>query len=465
MPAAFGLRLFLVFIIGNISDFTIGLKKILKLRRNQAIIEAAVHFNSFTGACSCMPEFRGIISMNQYGKHKTKSRLAAMLAAALLAGTLQGCALPDGFSGIVRPVEEAVSTVRKNIELRQQLNALELPKEVEGISQDRYAYGTLPQEHQVIYNQMLDAIMNHDEEVTLSTEDGQELEQIFNCIKADYGGLFWVESFRYTQYQRNGQTEAMSFAPNYIMTKQERERMQKKIDRRADAYLEEISPDASDYEKVRDIYRMLIQKTDYNLDAENNQNIISVFVGRETVCQGYASAMQYLMDRLDIPCIIVTGTARGGPHAWNLVQLEGEWYYVDVTWGNSKYHDDKKNDVKYVEYDYLNITTEEMLKDHSPQAPFELPQCTSMEQNYYVKEGRYFTSLDEETLAEAGAVFKRAYEKGRKHVSVKFSTREQCQQAKEYFLTQYHISDYCRGLETVYYKTDLQMNIFVVIFP
>lgn len=142
-----------------------------------------------------------------------------------------------------------------------------------------------------------------------------------------------------------------------------------------------------------------------------------------------------------------------------------EWYYVDVTWGNSKYHDDKKNDVKYVEYDYLNITTEEMLKDHSPQAPFELPQCTSMEQNYYVKEGRYFTSLDEETLAEAGAVFKRAYEKGRKHVSVKFSTREQCLQAKEYFLTQYHISDYCRGLETVYYKTDLQMNIFVVIFP
>ncbi len=405
--------------------------------------------------------------MIQYKKRGKVKRYRAVTGLVLLlfSGAVSACSLPDDFSGIVQPVEEAVSTVRKNIELRQQLNALQLPKEVKSISKGRYAYETLSAEKKIIYDQMLDAVINHEEEVTLSTEDGRQLEDIFNCIKADYGGLFWVESFRYTQYQKNGQTEAMSFAPNYTMTAQERDDVQKKIDAQADEYLKAVRADASEYEKVREIYRRLIRKTDYNLDADNNQNIISVFLGKETVCQGYASAMQYLLDKLGIPCVIVTGMAKGGPHAWNLVQIEGEWYYTDVTWGNSKYHDEEEKDVKYIEYDYLNITTEEMMKDHTPQVKFELPQCTAIENNYYVKEHKYFDSLDEESVSKIGNIFRRAYEKGRSHVSVKFENRELCAQAKEYFLTQYHISEYCGGLETVYYKTDMQMNIFVVIFP
>lgn len=402
--------------------------------------------------------------MRQNRRYIKKRRLAVSLLLAVLGGTLSGCKLPDSFAGMIRPVEEVVSTVRQNMELREQMNALELPKDVKSISAGRYAYESLPNEQKKIYDQMLDAVMNQEEEVTLSTSDGSHLEDIFNCIKADYGGLFWVESFRYTQYQRNGQTEVMSFAPNYIMTANERKAVQKKIDRQVKHYLKGLA-DASDYEKVRTIYRRLIQKADYNLKSENNQNIISVFLGKETVCQGYASAMQYLMDQLDIPCVIVTGTAKGGPHAWNLVQLDGAWYYVDVTWGNSKYHDDEQNDVKYVEYDYLNITTEEMMQDHSPKVSFELPLCTERKHNYFVKENKYFTSLDENTIAQIGSIIRHAYEKGKSSVSVKFASRELCAQAKEYFLTEYHISDYCEGLETVYYKTDMQMNIFVVIFP
>ena len=164
--------------------------------------------------------------MRRYQIARKQRWLAVSLLIAALSGTFSGCSLPDGFAGIIRPVEEVVSTVRQNMELREQMNALELPRDVKSISTGRYAYETLPAEEKKIYDQMLDAVINHDEEVTLSTSDGRHLEDIFNCLKADYGGLFWVESFRYTQYQRNGQTEVMSFAPNYIMTAEEREEMQ-----------------------------------------------------------------------------------------------------------------------------------------------------------------------------------------------------------------------------------------------
>lgn len=402
---------------------------------------------------------------NRKNKRRKKRRLAVSLFAVAAAGLLSACSLPEPFSGILKPVEEAVSMVRQNIELRKQMNALALPKDVESISVGKYAYGTLSEDDKKIYDQMLDAVLSHEEEVTLSATDSKRLESIFSCIKADYGGLFWVESFRYTQYQKDGQVEMMSFSPNYTMTREERDALQDEIDQKAEKYLNGLKEEDTDYKKVRTIYRRLIQKVDYNLESEDNQNIISVFINKETVCQGYASAMQYLMERLGIPCIIVTGTAKGGPHAWNLVQIDGEWYYVDVTWGNSKYHDDKENDIKYVEYDYLNITTAEMLQDHYPEVEFDLPECTAVENNYFAQEGRYFTTMDDETVTEIGAVFQRAYEKGSSNISVKFSSSELCAQAKEYFLTQYHISDYCSGLQSVYYKTNMQMNIFVIIFP
>ena len=72
-----------------------------------------------------------------------------------------------------------------------------------------------------------------------------------------------------------------------------------------------------------------MRTVNYDLNAENNQNIISVFLEGRTVCQGYACATKYLMDLLDIPCTIVTGTANGEPHAWNLIELDGAYYYMD----------------------------------------------------------------------------------------------------------------------------------------
>ena len=47
--------------------------------------------------------------------------LAVGLLVVVLNGALSGCAMPEDFAGILRPVEEVVSTVRQNMELRQQM--------------------------------------------------------------------------------------------------------------------------------------------------------------------------------------------------------------------------------------------------------------------------------------------------------------------------------------------------------
>lgn len=71
---------------------------------------------------------------------------------------------------------------------------------------------------------------------------------------------------------------------------------------------------------------------------------ISALVGRSgnagPVCEGYARAFAVLCRKVGIPCVLVDGVARADlsetplDHMWNYVQLEGQWYAVDVTWND-----------------------------------------------------------------------------------------------------------------------------------
>ncbi|CBW54081.1 Conserved hypothetical protein, predicted lipoprotein [Mycoplasma mycoides subsp. capri LC str. 95010] len=79
-------------------------------------------------------------------------------------------------------------------------------------------------------------------------------------------------------------------------------------------------------------------KYDYNLTDGpmlKNQNAHSALVKKYTVCTGYAKGLKLILDELDIPCRFMEGESsretRSTKHAWNLVQLDNEWYHIDAT--------------------------------------------------------------------------------------------------------------------------------------
>lgn len=41
------------------------------------------------------------------------------------------------------------------------------------------------------------------------------------------------------------------------------------------------------------------------------------------MCEGYALAYKYYMNRLNIPCKVVSGVSKGQPHAWNQIKING----------------------------------------------------------------------------------------------------------------------------------------------
>ena len=95
----------------------------------------------------------------------------------------------------------------------------------------------------------------------------------------------------------------------------------------------------SDYDKIKEVHNWMIQNIEYDtyLEADEPYSISGALTEGKAVCEGYARAFKYIMDELNIPCVLVSGIGTNSngeteSHAWNYVQLNGNWYAIDVTW-------------------------------------------------------------------------------------------------------------------------------------
>ena len=155
----------------------------------------------------------------------------------------------------------------------------------------------------------------------------------------------------------------------------------------------------SNYEKAKILHDRLCKTTVYTMDCNNHQNAYGALVEGKAVCNGYARAYHQLLKEVGIPAWYVAGTSRGIGHAWNLVKIDGDWYYSDATW------DDTNDSFEYFDnsYEYMNITTAQLLTDHTIDSAYAslVPNVTATAANYYVKENLIFSTFNKDQLLNA----------------------------------------------------------------
>lgn len=129
------------------------------------------------------------------------------------------------------------------------------------------------------------------------------------------------------------------------------------------------------YDNIKMVHDYLVDNIEYDttISQKNIYNVYGALINGTAVCEGYARSFKYLMDELGIPCTLVIGQGTNSQgqtenHAWNYVQLNGNWYAIDCTW------DDPVSTTGYVsqgsKYRYFLKGSNEFLQDHIPNRQF-----------------------------------------------------------------------------------------------
>jgi len=245
----------------------------------------------------------------------------------------------------------------------------------------------------------------------------------------------------------------------YCLSQEETRKRQEKIHSATGSFLAHVTDTMSDYEVALHVYENIIQLVDYDTIGLERQkatalsadvpddlrSIYGVFVNKKAVCAGYAKAMQYLLNLCGIECTYVTSDT----HAWNLIKLEGDYYHLDVTWGDSSDTDKSKEQSGAISYDCFCITDEELarLSSHTPEDILPLPPCTATKCNYHRRHGLYFDTCD---LNKINAVVCECAKRNKTDVSFKFASPKVFAQAKKQLVDEGKFGDAIRyaGLKT-----------------
>ena len=121
----------------------------------------------------------------------------------------------------------------------------------------------------------------------------------------------------------------------------------------------------TDLEKVFYVHEWLVQNIAYDRehlsdDVQDDHNLRGALLDGTAVCDGYAKTYALTLRKLGITGVLVTSKDIG--HAWNMVELDGNWYQVDCTWDDPV---DGSDQLGYCMHKHLLCTTEEMNTNHN----------------------------------------------------------------------------------------------------
>jgi hypothetical protein len=187
-----------------------------------------------------------------------------------------------------------------------------------------------------------------------------DIDIVYYSVLYDDPLIMWAEpGFNYT-YNNSG--NVISISPIYNRLVKDIPGARKALEKSVSKALAVMWELPNNIERSKYAHDYLTHTIEY-CEGDLDQSAYSALVEHKTVCAGYSQAYAYMMQKMGAPCAVMVGYAREG-HAWNIITLDGESYVTDVTWD-----DPYGNPPDTYYYDYFNITSAQMSRDHTLQSP------------------------------------------------------------------------------------------------
>ena len=410
------------------------------------------------------------IAASDIGHDIMKKRNFCPMAAAVLTAAviLQPFSASAGALDQIQSIAKSIiSGEPKEVE---ELRQMEVAQSEEG--HQEYYFKQLTEEEQRVYRELLKGIRAREKEFYLTISDDDSIDRSYHAVLKDHPEIFWVHNREKIYKTTYSDSDYCVFTPGYTYTDGEIDEIQTAMEQSFQEVRALIPEDASDYEKVRIVYTYVIDHTQYQT-GEDDQSIAGVFWKKSAVCAGYAGAVQYLLERLDIPCIYVDGSTKGSTegHAWDIVKIGQEYYYVDATNGDQP--DFLNGDAAQLEehktiiYDYLCPFPEEYEKTYTPSEELTVPACTAKDLDFYVLNQVYFEDYSWQDIYD---YCKMRLDNGAAVVRFKFGSQEAFSEACQELLddgvvqnvAQYYMK--LHGLGQVEYHYGVMDNFYTIYF-
>lgn len=159
----------------------------------------------------------------------------------------------------------------------------------------------------------------------------------------------------------NGSNITTTLTMKYLITPEQEAYATKIVDQIAD----DVKNLPSDLAKVKYVNDWISKQTTYSKTGKNSTHAIyALFNDQKAVCQAYALATYRILTKAGVEVHYVTGTGNKEAHAWNVVNVDGQWYNLDVTWNDPK-------ETGLTGYRYFLMDDATFFKSHTEDAQFE----------------------------------------------------------------------------------------------
>lgn len=287
---------------------------------------------------------------------------------------------------------------------------------------DKYAYNQLTEDEKMLYDAMLECVETMRFKINVSDKvDLKIWTKILGLVYNQEPQLFWLDS-----KSKVGRLYFNEYDADVIA------KMKKEIDETVNKLLNEAKGKSSTYDKLKVFHDYLVLNSTFELgDAESGSYNSSIYAAFSKAngsqgnvqCAGYAKAMKYLCDKSGINCMVITGNnKKGDTHAWNIVDVNGEWYNLDVTWDDPIL---STPDPNYLRNAFF-LVPDSWVKDNThfnanvrtlssggSITYFKPPACTSTSQNYFTKNNMVYNDSASAEAAIKAQIDKVVAAKGR----------------------------------------------------
>lgn len=271
------------------------------------------------------------------------------------------------------------------------------------IKNQSYYYNKLSEENKKIYTSIANAVKNLDNNFVLkdytiidNETTMKDVETTMQAFFADHPEVFYVENEYIVTNKKTILKSYIEVSLNYsVNSKYDLNMKVQEIKVNMQEYLKRVEGKIS-FEAELEIHDMLGENIEYdeyedlNDISKESHTIYGAFVEKRAVCDGFAKALQILLDQKDIESIIVFGNLESEAHAWNMVKLDDGWYHVDLTSNKSI----KEEKVPYVLHTYFNLTNEQIQATHKIQNIEVIPDANLIKYNYFNYTNKKITLFD-----------------------------------------------------------------------